>query len=186
MVNYESRFNDANKQIGGAIEMLSQYDANNAGDEYSAKNKANVPLLPQYDLSSGEKQSLNDLHTLMKGGRLNIGKVLHKVLELTPKVIHTIKKVAEGVHKFRKGVATGLNQSGGSLVGGSHIGGILSGMTYHDGALRDIAGVLSANHLAHMLDKDHKIMGGSMVGGSFWDTLGDIAKTVAPFAPLLL
>ena len=41
MPNYQSRVNNSNDTdslIGGALNMLSQYEANVGGDQYSAKN----------------------------------------------------------------------------------------------------------------------------------------------------
>ena len=208
MPNYQSRVNsnnDSDKLIGGALDMLSQYEANTSGDQYSAKNPTSKFLDQQ------AQQSLSNLANVASGGsqiggsliggaadHLHGGKhtkVAHAVLALTPHAFHALKHTAHGVRNhFHKGSASKTHHGdldfttkrgdkdfhrGGHDEKG-HPFSRLGGGALEMGAVNDLSMAKGRQHLADMVAKDHELG-----GGSFLDTLGSVAKTVAPFLAFL-
>jgi len=107
MVQYKSRHNDNDKEmddvVGGALGMLSQYDALAAGDEFSQKN-------PTDDFLNAPMGQLKDLHKALGGGSLKDRMpkkkdVMKAVGMLSPVAIHLLKKGARHVvdTKLKKG-----------------------------------------------------------------------------------
>jgi hypothetical protein len=144
-------------EIGGALNVLSQYDANTEGDEYSANNPSN-----EY-LEMLKKQHGGALKKLGGAGGMRNDVVAKHILSLSSPEHHALVETAKA-----------MMRKGGSVIGG---------------ALGDIASSKSPSHLASMVMTDHhmkKEEGGSAVGGSFLDDLGNTAKGLAPFLPLLL
>ena len=208
MPNYQSRVNannDSDKLIGGALDMLSQYEANTSGDQYSSKNPSSKFLDQQ------AVQSLSNLSNVASGGS-EIGgslvggaadhlkggkhmKVAHAVLALTPHAFHALKHTAHGVrHHFHKGSASKTHHGdldfttkrgdkdfhrGGHDEKG-HPFDKLSGGALEMGAVNDLSVAQHPQHLADMVAKDHE-----MKGGDFLGTLGSVAKTVLPFLSFL-
>lgn len=162
MVNYKSRGEDDNigaSLIGGALDMLSQYEANQQGDEF-AENNPSDKMLNELKLDDKDKESLKQFGGSFVGGHAN---AMKHALKLTPLAFHALTEHARK-HKDS----------------GQH----------HIGVLHDIMNAKSPHHLARMIHNDLRMggskIGGSAMGGNFFDTLGNIAKTVAPFVPLML
>tara|TARA_S200002703_G_scaffold112943_1_gene98449 strand:- start:1363 stop:2028 length:666 start_codon:yes stop_codon:yes gene_type:complete len=125
MVKYKSRHNDSDKEmdkvVGGALGMLSQYDALAAGDEYSSKN-------PTDDFLNAPINQLQDLHKATRGGALFSKKNLMKAVgAMSPLAIHLLKKGARHIvnQKLKKGSAgrfladAALDLAGAGLAGGA-------------------------------------------------------------------
>ena len=208
MPNYQSRVNNSNDTdslIGGALNMLSQYEANVGGDQYSAKNPSSK-FLDQQSI-----QSLNNLGNVATatGGSLIHGgaadhlkggkhmKVAHAVLSLTPHAFHALKHTAHGIrHHFGKGSVSkthkgdldfttkrgdkDFHRGGHDEKEGRHPFDKISGGALEMGAVNDLCMAKGRQHLADMVAKDHELK-----GGDFLDTLGNVAKTVAPFLAFL-
>lgn len=210
MVNYKSR-DDMNKNhseegaslIGGALDMLSQYEANMSGDEYSSKNPSDK-FKSALTLTDADNKSLKDLGgSLIGGSRVggsSVGgslehshKARNHALLLTPRAFHHLTETARHIHhhyhkgsmsKTHKGDMDFTTKKGDKDFhrGGQDI--VEKNAPYHGGALHDIMSAKSPHHLALMLARDHDMEG--TVGGNFWDTLGSVAKTVGPLAALML
>ena len=163
MVNYKSRNMDEDESgaslIGGALNLLSQYEANTEGDEYSAQNPSEQ-YKSELELSDADNKSLDNLQKSIKGGLLPmaagaVGSLLAShaarkaALHLTPLAFDALISGAKYIHKKMKGGSlVGGSPIGGSLVGGSHIGGSMVGGSH---------------------------IGGSIIGGSFHK--GSMSKT---------
>lgn len=203
MVKYMSR-NEDNKSdeggslIGGALSMLSQYEANLEGDEFS-KNNPSDKFVSDLKMNEADKKSLNDLGSSLVGGSRVGGSLAHShkarkhVLHLTPLAFHHLTETARHIHKnFHKGSMSKTHKGDMDFTtkkgdkdfhrDGHDI--MEKNAPYHGGALQDISNAKSQHHLACMLARDHEIEG--RAGGSFWDTLGNVAKTVGPLAALML
>ena len=143
--------------VGGALKMLSQYEANTEGDEYSDKNPSDK-YLSALNMTENDSKSLKDLSTAMSGAGLEAShKARKSVLHLTPLAFHHLTETARKHHNEGKS---------------------------HKGASHDISKSKSQHHLASMLARDYELEG--KTGGSFWHTLGDIAKSVIPLVPLMI
>ena len=190
MVNYKSRANEemGASLIGGALDMLNQYEANTQGDEYSANNPTEE-YISQLNLSDSDGKSLDKLGGSLIGGAKGeyhgeevggskIGgglrglkeHAIKHALELTPLAFHHLTEVAEVAKKH-------------DLTHQSKLAELLRGHNLHKGALHDICNAKSKAHLARMIKKDVEIEG--KVGGAFWSTLGKVAKIVPKVLPHL-
>ena len=156
--------------LGGALDsMLNEYDglSQNAalakGDEYSSKNPTDA-----YSKMMGEKAKGGNLKQLKNAGNMKSNDVAGVIGNMSNCEHHLIVETAKHILK------------GGSVLGGQQ---------FLSGAVRDIASTKSPSHLMSMVINDHHMKkgeGGSVIGGSFLDTLGDVAKGVAPFLPFIL
>lgn len=183
MPNYQSRSEEGGAMVGGAMDILSQYEANAEGDPYSAKNPSNAFLGPD------DKKSLDEL-AKATGAGLHTD-VVKKVLHLTPVAHHSLVKVAKGFHKGSASKTHAGEEDFTTKRGDKdfHEAGHdirRRGGPYADHILRDIASSKDPHHLARMVDKDKELAGGAMVGGDFLGTLGNVASTVGKFLPFLL
>jgi len=162
MPNYKSR----NVDMGGNL-------VNNALkvlDEYEVENPKNPPPKASYD------DLYRDSHSNYKemfGGSFDHGSIMKALLKSQPHhfwiLRHTARQMRDGLH-------------GGDLLGKD---------PHTWGAMNDIANARDNNHLVDMVFND-KMLGGSIVGGSFLDTMKKIGngilsvgKAVMPFAPLI-
>ena len=190
MVNYKSRADEeiGASLIGGALEMLSQYDANNAGDEYSENNPTDE-YVSQLGLADSDAKSLSDLGGSLIGGEdgeykggSKIGGSLKarkehavkKILALTPLAFHHLTEIA--------GIARNTD-----LTHQSKLTQMLRKHrelhNLHHEALHDIMNAKSKSHLARMIKKDVEIEG--KVGGEFWNTLGGVSHMTPAVLPIL-
>ena len=225
MPNYQSRVSsneDTDKLLGGALNMLSQYEANTEGDEYSSKNPSSKFLQAQ------DIQSLKNLADAShsSGGALmgeggkgeyeggGLGTDLAKMavshivknpkhalvastaLKLTPVAFHALKHTANAMKSFFKGRKSKTHKGDLDFTTKKgdkdfHEGGHdeskkvhpfekVGGGAFEMGALDDISKAQHPYHIAEMVRNDHHLG-----GGSFLHTLGDVAKTVAPFLAFL-
>jgi hypothetical protein len=197
MVNYYTDESPAKDEsgslVGGALNLLSQYEANSEGDEYSAKNPSN-------NAEGG------GLDRLAKACKKSHREAIKAALKLSPIEHHALVRGAD----FHKGSASKTHRGDQDFTTKKgdkdyhQAGHDEAGNPYSGGALADISQSKSPSHLAQMIHKDKDLSGGDflddigkvanialpfiphLMGGSFLDTLGKIATTVAPFAPLLL
>jgi len=183
MVNYQSRSEEGGAIVGGAMDVLSQYEANVEGDPYSAKNPANTFL------DTEDKKSLDNLAKATGAGLHH--DAIKASLHLTPVAHHALVKVAKGFHKgsaskTRPGEEDFTTKKGDKDFheAGHDIRRKFG--PYADHMLRDIASSKDPHHLARMVEKDKELTGGAIVGGDFLGTLGNVAKTVGTFLPFLL
>lgn len=194
--NEDSKMDEGSSLVGGALNMLSQYEANVDGDEYSAKNPSEK-FESALKMNDADKKSLKDLGSSLVGGSLTGLVASHlarkAVLHLTPIAFHHLTETARHIHrKFHKGSMSKTHKGDMDFTtkkgdkdfhrDGHDI--MEKNGPYHGGALHDISMAKSQHHLACMLARDHEIEG--RAGGNFWDTLGNVAKTVGPLAALML
>lgn len=139
MVNYKSSHNDEEgaSLIGGALDMLDQYEANRSGDEFSAKNPS------QNFLNEEQQNQLKSVGGSLIGGSKiggsliggsKIGGILENVMKLAPKAHHALTMLAP--HMKNMGI--------------------------HHGVLDDIAKSTSPHHLAKMIHKEY-LSGGNFL-----------------------
>lgn len=187
MPNYKSREDDlGGSLVGGAMDLLNQYEANVSGDQYSEKNPSDEykKQMENTVLTGGDLDSLKGVKNAKN--HLEAVKAVHK---LTPMAHHMLVRTAGAVKHFHKGSMSkthpgdmdfttkkgdkDFHEKGHDIV--------RSRTPFHMGVITDIQQSKSPHHLASMIHKD-KDMG----GGGFLDDLGKVAGIVAPFAPLLI
>ena len=165
MPNYKSRDDDENiggSLIGGALDMLNQYEANMDNDEYSENNPTEQYREEQLNLNDNDKSSINGLTKSLiggeggtqQGGALNTKNAIQSALNLTPMAFHHFTEVA----KHNKDI--------------------------HGGAIKDIMSAKSPHHLAKMIHRDYDMEG--KTGGAFWSSLMKVGKVASKFAPLVI
>tara|TARA_R110000803_G_scaffold57087_1_gene114952 strand:- start:1358 stop:1813 length:456 start_codon:yes stop_codon:yes gene_type:complete len=151
MVNYKSSQNDEEgaSLIGGALDMLNQYEANSSGDEYSAKNPTESFLSQEH-----QNELKNVGGSLIGGSKIggSFSKHLENVMKLAPKAHHALTMLAP--HMKNMGI--------------------------HHGVLDDISKSTSPLHLAKMIHKEY------LSGGNFLDDFGKTMSSLTPLLPLLL
>lgn len=229
MPNYQSRVSsneDTDKLLGGALNMLSQYEANVDGDEYSSQNPSDKFLQAQdaqslqnlaksAQSSGGALMGADGKGEYMGGGlgedlaKMAVGHIvknpkralaLRHALTLTPLAFHALKHTARAIKHYFKGKKSkthkgdldfttkegdkDFHEGGHDESKKEHPFEKLGGGAFSMGAVDDISKASCPHHLAEMIKNDYH-MGGDTEGGSFLHTLGDVAKTVAPFLAFL-